>query len=270
MNNHKPMLTVTLLMLAATAAAQAPTQPAEPAAVVAPSEQPAAADAQRMVVTVVSVEGVAHKMVSGSDQWTPLVAGDELDELTVIRTGMRTKVVLRMADRGEVVLDRSTKIGVGEFRQQSGGLVRTRLGLKYGAMRATVDSSRGANDVQISTPVATLSVRGTEGDIGYSSDRGLGLRGRDGTWRLAVGPRTRNVRAGERGNNQLTHSFEIIKRQREIVLGDVSGGLSSDEIESIVNNPAPANPTEPTNAGLAAPNAPVPVIDPLPDDHPVP
>jgi len=258
MNHQKPIVIVTLLCLAAVAAGEATTQPAT-------TTQPAG---EALKVTVVSVEGLAEKLAAGQgDEWTPLRAGDELDELTVIRTGLRTKVVLRFADRGEVVVDRATKIGVGEFSRQGGGLVRTRLGLKYGTMRATVDSSRGPNDVEVSTPVATLTVRGTAGDIGYSGDRGLGLRGRAGTWRLAVGNRSRSVQAGEAANNQLTPSFEIMKRQREIVLGDLSGGLTADEIDNIISNPAPANPSEPGNSGSSPLNPSAPSVSPLPDDH---
>ncbi len=184
-------------------------------------------------VTVISVSGVAEKIVAGKK--SPLKAGDQLDELTVIRTGLRTKVVLKLGDRGEIIINRATKMGIAEFRKQN-KLTRTRLGLKYGSIRATIDSSKGPNDAQISTPVATLSVRGTGGDIGYTGDRGLGLRGRSGTWRVAVGNRTRNVAAGEQTNSQLAMSIMMMVQQQTTYLGDTTGGLTSSEINALTQN----------------------------------
>lgn len=256
------IVTLVLVAFAWSCAAQevAPAPAAEAA-----TSQPA----QSMTVTVVSVSGLAETLQADrGEQWTELKAGEELNELAVIRTGFRARVVLRFQDRGEVVIDRATKVGVAEFRKE-GELVRTRLGLKYGAMRATVDSSRGPNDVKVSTPVATLSVRGTQGDIGYSGDRGLGLRGHEGTWRVAVGERTRGVQAGEVTNSNLTPSIEIVKRDRESVLGDVSGGLTGAELDTLVNNPSPTNPTSPGNSQNSGPNM-FQTTVPLPEDHVTP
>ncbi len=191
-----------------------------------------------MKVSVVSVTGQAEKLLPGQgqqDTWTALSVGEELGELTIIRTGLRSKVTLKLQDRGEVMVGSGTKIGIAEFRKR-GSLVTTQLGLKYGTMHASVDSSRGPNDAKVTTPVATLSIRGSAAQIGVSGDRGLGLRARSGNWRVAAGQRTRNIVAGESTDSQLTQPVVILKQQRSNILGDLFGGLSDAEKEFFTNN----------------------------------
>ncbi len=66
-----------------------------------------------VTVTVKEVSGTAHRLLTGKDpQWAPLKVGDKLDEMTIIRTGFRTKVVLTFADNSEVVIERATKMGI--------------------------------------------------------------------------------------------------------------------------------------------------------------
>ncbi len=237
-------IAITVALVAASmqaiAAEPAKTPTAAPARTVAVKTAPATAAPAKVAtaasgakVTVVSVSGVAEKIVAGKK--SPLKAGDQLDELTVIRTGLRTKVVLKLGDRGEIIINRATKMGIAEFRKQN-KLTRTRLGLKYGSMRATIDSSKGPNDAQIATPVATLSVRGSEADIGYTGDRGLGLRGRSGQWRVAAGNRTRTIAAGEQTDSQLSLSILMIVQQQTTYLGDTTGGLTSNEINALTQN----------------------------------
>ncbi|MCD4825333.1 MAG: FecR domain-containing protein, partial [Phycisphaerae bacterium] len=159
------------------------TPAAKPATVKAAKKTPKpATTAVAMKVTVVSVEGIAHrKCVSDpKPKWQPVKAGETLDELTFIRTGLGSKVVLRFADRGEVTVKNGTKIGIAEFRKK-GNLAKTRLGLKYGSIRAKVDSSKSPNDFRVATPVATLSVRGSDGHLGYGA-LGLGFFSTQSKW----------------------------------------------------------------------------------------
>lgn len=131
-------------------------------------------------VTVVSVTGKAHKLVTGNGRkWEPLKAGEVLDELTVIRTGFRTTVILKFEDRSVVRVNNGTKMGIGEFRKKPDS-TKIRLGLKYGTIRAAVDSSKGPHEFSVTTPVATLSVRGSLKEVGYSVDggaRGISYKG---------------------------------------------------------------------------------------------
>ena len=158
-------------------AADPATAKSKPAPATAParSTQPAAAR-----VKVVSVVGRAKKFLPGPKaKWLALKAGEMLDERTIIRTGFRTRVVLAFADSAEVTVGSVTKMGIGQFRTPA-DKTRIRLGLKYGTVRANVDTARRASDYAVRTPVATLSVRGTIKFMSFFPDtgaRGLGFEG---------------------------------------------------------------------------------------------
>ena len=125
-----------------------------------PAPEPAAPKDSGVVVTAVT--GLAqHRLTSDEKStWTRVKVGDVLSDLTLVRTGLGAKVVIRMGDRGEVTVGSATKVGIKQFTKVE-GKASMRLGLKYGSMRARVDASRGPNDFRVSTPVATLSVRGS-------------------------------------------------------------------------------------------------------------
>ena len=171
--------------------------------------------AQKLQATVVKVTGQAEKLIAGqTDKWQALKAGDKLDELSVIRTGLRSSVALKFADRGQTTVHSATKVGIAEFHKK-GGLVTTRLGLKYGSLSVAVDSTRGPNDAKVATPVATLSVRGTKGGISYAGGKGVILLGEAGTWNVVADGRSRNVAAGESTDGNLTPSIDLAKQGRD-------------------------------------------------------
>lgn len=203
---------------------QPPAQPQQPKA-----------PPQPLKVTVKEVKGVAQRLVAGEKpQWVALKAGERLDEATVIRTGFRTRVVLAFADNSEVIVDRATKMGIAEFRKE-GPVTKTRLGLKYGSLRASVEKARGPNDFHVATPVAILAVTGTSGHVGHTGDFGSGLAGRTGTWSAQVGPRHRNVSGTETVNSTMQRHVETVKQNLTPQLGDVYGGLTESEQRSLLN-----------------------------------
>jgi len=188
-------------------------------------------------VTVVSVAGPAQLLQADGEagRYVPLRAGLELNERSVIRTGFGAKVVLKFSDRGEVVVNNATKIGIGEFRRQ-GQLVRTRLGLKYGTIHAQVERGNGPCDFRVATPVAIAAARGTGGGIGYCADMGMNLTGSSGTWGILSAGGERKVRAGEQSNGNRTAPSELALQKREVQLGDVNGGLSGVELRQLRDN----------------------------------
>ncbi len=184
---------------------------------------------------VVSVSGIAQQRSAADPKgkWRPIKAGDVLDELTIIRTGLGSRVVLGFSDRGQTVIRSATKVGIKEFSRR-GRHVKTRLGLKYGSMRAKVDSTRGTNDFKVRTPVATLSVRGTSGRLGFSGDFGLHLHGTTGTWNVKnKAGRARNVIAGERTTGKLTKSIKLAAARRGVKMGDPNGGTRGKEAKNL-------------------------------------
>ena len=209
----------------------------------APGEAPAdkapkAATGKDKLTVVTAVTGMAQRRLASDAKakWHTVKVGDVLDDLTVIRTGLGSKVTIRLGDRSEVTVRSATKVGIKQFTKK-GNVASMRLGLKYGALRARVDASRGANDFRVSTPVATLSVRGSGGGIGFWADRGFGFHCEDGDWHsdLEDGD-TQGARDDEWINGQGQRSSDIHGEDRDPGLGDPYGGLTDDEIEEAINN----------------------------------
>ena len=221
------------LMLATATVLNADTKVTESKEDKTPDVKAKASPPEVLLVNVVSVSGPAQLLAANGEnpKWEPLKAGMNLGENTVIRTGLRAKVVLKFSDRGEVTVKNGTKMGIGEFRKQ-GTKVKMRLGLKYGSVRASVDSTRGPNDWKVSTPTATLSVRGSVSDFGWLVDIGTWVMSYEGTWNLTSGVRgDLNVGAGEATSGILQHYFELIQMVRELRMIDVHGGLSKAELK---------------------------------------
>lgn len=178
-------------------------------------------------ISVVSVKGQCERLVADANApiWASLVEGEELGQLAIIRTGLRSEVVLQFDRQAKVTIRSSTKMGISEF-YKDGKTFRTQLGLSRGSIHVSVDSSRAPNDFRVQTPVALLSVTGTSGEIGYTADAGVQLRGETGTWRVMAAGRKRNVKAGETTDDKLTPSIEREKTKRQVLIGDAYGGLS--------------------------------------------
>jgi len=231
---YRYMIALALILMIVSGLQAGPADDKAAAPAQAVKAQPAKAEALK--VTVVSVAGPAQKRhVDGHDKWVSLKAGDELDQLTIIRTGFGAKVVLKFEDRGLVTVSSATKIGLGELRKQ-GDKATAKLGLKYGTIHAKVERGRGPNDFSVATPVAVASVRGTAGDVGYSGDMGMGVDGHAGTWNVASRRRSRKVRRGESTDGNMTAPSQIALNQRDTRMGDIFGGLTPTEIQNLRDN----------------------------------
>lgn len=240
------LATVTLLSAAEEASA--------PAVAQNPSET--------LQATVVQVTGQAEKLVAGkTETWQPLKVGDKLDELSIIRTGLRSSATIKFADRGQTEVKSGTKIGIAEFRKE-GQLVTTRLGLKYGAVSLAVDSTRGPNDVKVATPAATLSVRGSEADIGYTGGKGLIVLAEAGTWNVSseAQGREQNIGPGESTDGNLTPSIDLALGGRDS-FRVVTGVTLQEKNFLILQNPP--------LGGTGTPDGPSgsPVVPDIPSDH---
>lgn len=92
--------------------------------------------------------------------WRPVAAGDHLASGTLIRTGLRSALLLQFGDNVIVKIDRATSMTVAQF-YRSAHEQRIKLDLGYGAVRAGVAEGAIQSDMTIETPVATLTRRGT-------------------------------------------------------------------------------------------------------------
>jgi hypothetical protein len=195
-----------------------------------PASAPAAAGAA-MTATVVEVSGTASRLtgtVNAQEQWAPLAVKDVLGESTVIRTGLRSKVVLAFADNSVVVIDRGTKMGIGEFRREAGA-TKTSLGLKYGAMRAEVDRAKGPNNFTVASPTNTLALEGSGANFSFSGDFGFQINVVHGQWRNRQGHQHQTLGASEGTDAHMTAPSEVKLLQHAPRIGDVYGGLSPAE-----------------------------------------
>ncbi len=178
-------------------------------------------------VTVVSVKGPAQKgvMVDGKMQWSPLKAGEKLDQLTVICTGLRAEVVLKFEDRGDVTVGRCTKMGIAEFTKTQDH-AKARLGLKYGTMNTNVEKGKGTSDFQVATPVATLAVRGSSSRHSFTGDMGLGLSVAHGSWNMTSGITGNSMTFGPGQNTQagwrnMSNAMTILMMNRDTRMGGI-------------------------------------------------
>lgn len=210
---------ITLLVVAAPAVAQTP--------------QAATRPADTGEVTVVRVTPPAQKLIPGSE-WTVLQAGDTLGEQTVLRTGLGAEVVLNFSDRGEVTVSGPCKMGIREFRTADRSST-ARVGLKYGTVRAQVRPGSGENDWRVATPVATLSVRGSESLFGLAFDnpQPLKVKVERGAWRMQGPGVDRTTRQGEGTDSTGTRQSDYLLAQQQLFLGDALGGLSEDELGAL-------------------------------------
>ncbi|KPK79682.1 MAG: hypothetical protein AMJ81_12940 [Phycisphaerae bacterium SM23_33] len=209
-----------------------PAPPAKPGPEEAAKPQP---QEQLLTVTIKEVTGTAQRLVPGEKpSWVPLKAGDKLGEQTVIRTGLRSRVVLAFADSSELTIARATKMGIAEFRKE-GPVTKTRLGLKYGSLRASVEKARGPNDFTVSTPVATLAVTGSGGQIGHCGDIGSNVQCSFGGFSFASGSRSLNLTGGQSTNSRLLMPILLTQLQSVPQLGDVFNGLTPSETTSLLN-----------------------------------
>jgi len=229
MREHRsPRLVVCLaLLMALTGPVWAQSKPA--------ATKPADAEkGAKLAITVKEVAGRVQKMVTedGKKTWAPLKAGEAVDEMTVIRTGFRSKVVLQFSDNSVVEVHRATKMGVAEFRKK-GKVVKTRLGLKYGSMRTTVERARGPNDFTVATPVATMAVTGSNPSQGFTGDFGYNAHMPHGNAVVTMGGKQRTLGNRMGTNNRLAQwSVMAQKGVKPILVGGAgSQDLSPSEVK---------------------------------------
>jgi hypothetical protein len=215
---------------------------AAPAKAATPAPTPGA-----LKVTVVSASGPAQKLTvgTGGTKWQPLKAGDVLSEMTVIRTGYGAKVVLKFEDRAEVVINNATKVGISDLRKD-GDRATASIGLKYGTVHATVEGKQGSNDFRVSTPTATLSVRGSKAHLCSMADSNKFALVQLGDWNaakkfaalLGMKPKVKNMNFGPGQTGQSTFAMPLTfaAYQRSSQARITNFGISPADVKSMVNN----------------------------------
>jgi len=132
-----------------------------------------------------------------------LVKGDNIDRGDTVRTGEGGRAQIRFTDGAYVSLQPNTEFAVKDyaFDGKTDGSERGFFALARGAMR-TVTGLIGRvnkNRYQVSTPTATIGIRGTGGLIAVLNDGSTLINGTSGIWTLTNPSGTIDVPAGVSG-----------------------------------------------------------------------
>ena len=207
----------------------------EPEAADPEGDEAAAADeaeagGEAMQAEVVSVEGIAEHLPAGREdaEWRTMAVGDKLGGLTVVRTGLGSSAVLKIADRGEVTVESGSQVGIRDLAM-SAGVLEAHLGLKYGEMDVRLPHAAGESDMTVDTPVATASVRGCGGRFGYSGDMGFRFAASESEWGVGTNFGQTKVGPGEKTNDTLAPSVLLTEAGRDPKMGALFGGLGKGE-----------------------------------------
>ncbi len=234
MNRIWPVIVCSAAMLlgAETFAAAQTTQPASSV----PATQP-------MAATVDSVTGSVQARPAAGGKFAPVNKGDTLAPGTLITTGPRSQAVVTFGDNSVVVVEQLSAMTIDEVYRQARGdtpTVVTRLKLRNGSLRAGVERGRTQSDFQVSTPVATLSVRGTRPIRAYY-DAGAGqlwfFLAREGrlTGAVAGGGRTVDVLPGQGTNQSLTLPVLMAIFDWHVQMGDPYGQTLQEFFVEVTN-----------------------------------
>jgi len=229
-----------------------PELPGQPVAGATPTtlpEVPGAGQGKAIRATVVEIKGsVLARSASQGGAFKPVSKGDTLPGDTLITVGTRGQAVLAFGDNSVVALEQFSTLSISSVYEthvagQGSSTVVTRLKLVNGSVRAGVERGRTSSDFQITTPVATLSVRGTR-PIRVFYDAGTGQLwfslGREGeiTGELAGGGRTVDVQPGEGTDQNLTLTVLMAIFDRHLQLGDPWGQTLQDYLVEVTHSSA--------------------------------
>lgn len=125
--------------------------------------RPATDEVAMTAVAVKAVGSIQAADVPAEGQaaaWRPVRVGDRLGAGTMIRTGLRSSLLLQFGDNTIVKIDRVTSATIAQFHRTA-TTQRVKLDMGYGAIRAGVSEGTVQSDMTIETPAATLTRRGT-------------------------------------------------------------------------------------------------------------
>jgi hypothetical protein len=148
--------------------AQAQTEPSQPAAPAAAAPDPATPDAtaadapEEPIGNVATVTGSAS--VIRNDQTTPLKIKDEIYLNDVVQTGANSALGITFIDATTFNLKASTRITIDNYVYEDGGKSNAAIfDVAKGTAAFVAASVAKTGDMKITTPTATLGIRGTTG-----------------------------------------------------------------------------------------------------------
>jgi hypothetical protein len=200
----------------------------------------------------------------------PLLRGAELDNGDTVRT-WEGRAQLRFTDGAYVSLQPQSEFAIRDYRfdGRTDGTEHGFFGLLKGAMRAVTGLVGRVNrdQYQITTPTATIGIRGTGGVIQVRDDGSTLIVGTSGIWSLTNpagsidvpagvsalapsppdAPPQRTSEAPQAGPAPLILPVAYVEGEQR----DASGNLTSITKATILAPPAPTPPTETSVSGIA-------------------
>ena len=145
--------------------AQAQTDPAQPATPTAPASDtstPAADAPEEPIGNVATVTGSAS--VIRNDKTTPLKVKDDIYLNDVVRTGANSTLGITFIDATTFNLKASTRITIDNYVYEDGGKSNAAIfDVAKGTAAFVASAVAKTGDMKITTPTATLGIRGTTG-----------------------------------------------------------------------------------------------------------
>lgn len=123
--------------------------------------QATAPTAQTLQATIRQVVGNVRARTSENDPWKPVQVGQVVNEGTEFITGPKSRVVFFVPPDQTIILDRLGTVKL-LIARQAGDEVQTKLGMPYGRTEYQVEQAGLRHNAQITSPGATLAVRGTK------------------------------------------------------------------------------------------------------------
>jgi len=143
---------------------------------------------------LLSVEGRVEVARSGSLQWTPGVANQELMAGDRVRTGLKSRATLRLSDLSVLRLNQLTVL---EIRPPQSAEEKAGIDLKGGSTYFFNRDRPGTTGFQ--TPTASGAIRGTEFHLAVDEDGGTVVTLLDGEVLLAGDAGSVSLKSGEEG-----------------------------------------------------------------------
>ncbi|MFN0011224.1 MAG: FecR domain-containing protein [Phycisphaerales bacterium] len=159
-----------LAVIAGSAWAWQPDQPAAQPSTPAPAADAVDQTATETPIFIVGLKGNVGYKAEGETKYTPAKAGAVLRMGYEIATAANSMVQIQVGAGQRFTIDRVTKVIITEAIAKP-GLEQTVIDLPYGRVNFDVTSARLANDVKIMAPDATLAISGTEGGMEVCAGR---------------------------------------------------------------------------------------------------
>jgi hypothetical protein len=187
---------------------------------------------------VVEVTGIVKSTTTPDDatSWGDVKLGDKLGKDAWIRTGLgESRCVLKIAGRCQYTVKSASKIGIAQVARKADQTVEAEVGLKYGAVHADVDHTKGKTDMRVRTASAVVALRGSDTHVG-NSEMGVGFQQGTGHGQLTYADGlSRMLNPGGQQNSGDKTPSEIVNNALATWLGDVTGGLTPSE-QQILND----------------------------------